>query len=100
MNTLTMVLDISGRDADEVEGKAYALVCATMRLLPARPEVTMCLGEENSYEFTGDEDSLRLLYSLAEARQVSCVIDTFEEACGIEDGPRTRVGQLAEHRAS
>lgn len=99
MNELTLILDISGRDADEVEGKAYALVCATMRLLPARPEVTMCLGEENSYEFTGDEDSLRLLYALAEARQVTCVIDTFEEACGIEDTARTRVSHLAMHRA-
>jgi len=100
MKTLTMVLDVSGRDADEADGKAYSLVCATQRLLPAHGGVEYWLDEENSFQFRGDEDSLRLLYTLAEARQVTVVIDSFEEACGIEDGPRTRLGRLAEHHAT
>lgn len=99
MDALTMIVDVNARTADEAEGLAHALVCATMRLLPGRPEVTMCLEDEGRYGFTGDEDSLRLLLALAEARQVTSDLDTFEEACGIEDGPRTRLSALRSHAA-
>lgn len=100
MSELTIIIDIAGRTADEAEGHAYELVCATMRLLPGRPELTVCLDEENRYSFKGDEDSLRLLHALAVGRGISYDGDTFEELAGVEDGPRTRLVALAGHRAS
>jgi hypothetical protein len=99
VDALTMVIEVIGRDAEEAENRAYALVCATMRLLPSRPELTMSLSDENRYEFTGDEDSLRLLLALGEARRHTNDLDTFEEACGIVDGPRTRLGAVPSHVA-
>lgn len=99
MNALSMVIEVIGRDAEEAENRAYALACATMRLLPARPEVSMRLSDEGTYEFEGDEDSLRLLLALGEARGFTSDLDTFEEACGIVDGPRTRLGGVPSHVA-
>jgi len=95
MDRLTIVLDILPEGRSDSGDVAHDLVHVTKRMLPAHG-VIVWSSDENRYDFTGDEPSLRLLMALGLKRGVALTSETFEELAGIEERSGTMAWKLAD----